>query len=546
MKEKISQVSTAVNILMVDDHPENLLALEATLKDMGHNLVQARSGSEALKRVLEDEFAVILLDIQMPNMDGFEAANLIRQRERSHHTPIIFLTAENKAETQVFQGYSVGAVDYLFKPIVPEILRAKVAVFVDLFVKTEQVRQQAVLLRRLDREAYKKEMSKLKVQKNRIFDLSMDMICILGFDGRFKQLNPSWEENLGFKVEEFKGTLFFQWMHPEDQDATRTVWAKLKNRGSSLSFETRCPCKDGSLKWLLWSFAAYPQEELVYAVVRDITQRKKEEDEIRDLNAQLELKVEKRTGELQRTIRELEAFSYSVSHDLRAPLRIVDGYSRMLLEDHSRQLSEEGRRIVDTIRSNTKRMTQLIDDLLAFSKISREEIVPDNVDMNELVGLVIDEIRASSGNTKAQLEIGKLPPSRGDRGMIRQVLTNLLSNAVKYSRHAEEAKIQVGARAEGDKNVYYVRDNGAGFDMRYAEKLFRVFQRLHSQQEFEGTGVGLAIVEQVVHRHGGRVWAEARVNEGATFYFALPRGENVFNGKEADESVGRQEVTQRV
>jgi PAS domain S-box-containing protein len=393
-----------------------------------------------------------------------------------------------------------------------------------ILVKTEQVRQQATLLRRLDREAYKKEMSKLKVQKNRIFDLSMDMICILGFDGRFQQLNPSWEETLGFKVEEFKGTLFFQWIHPEDQDATRAAWAQLKNRGSSLSFENRGLCKDGSLKWLLWSVAVYPQEKLVYAVVRDITQRKKEEDQVRELNAQLELKVEKRTEELHRTIAELEAFSYSVSHDLRAPLRIIDGYSRMLLEDHVQQLSEEGRRVVDSICGTTQRMTRLVNDLLAFSKISREEIVPDNVDMNELVGLVIEELRASNASVKAKFEIGELPSSRGDRAMIRQVLTNLLSNAVKYSRHTQEAKIQVGARTEGDRNIYHVRDSGVGFDMKYAAKLFRVFSRLHSQQEFEGTGVGLAIVEQVVHRHGGRVWAQAQVNEGATFYFTLPKG----------------------
>lgn len=542
MKETLSEASTAVNILMVDDHPENLLVLEAALKDMGHNLVQARSGSEALKRVLEEEFAVILLDIQMPNMDGFETATLIRQRGKSHHTPIIFLTAENKAETQVFHGYSVGAVDYLLKPIVPEILRAKVAVFVDLFIKTEQVRQHATLLRRLDREAYKKEMSQLKVQKNRIFDLSMDMICILGFDGRFKQLNPSWQDSLGFKANDLKGTPFLQWIHPEDQDAARAVWADLKNRGWSLSLENRCPCKDGSLKWLLWSFAAYPQEQLVYAVVRDITKRKKEEDQIRDLNARLELKVEKRTEELQRTIQELEAFSYSVSHDLRAPLRIADGYSRMLLEDHAPQLSAEGRRIVDTIRGNLERMARMIDDLLAFSKVSREEIAPDTVDMNELVGLVIEEIRASSGGTQAQFAVGRLPPARGDRSMIRQALTNLISNAVKYTRHTKEAKIQVGARTEGDKNIYHVQDNGAGFDMRHAEKLFRVFQRLHTEREFEGTGVGLAIVEQVVHRHGGRVWAQAKVNEGATFHFSLPKGEGVSDGEETDDSGARQTI----
>jgi len=238
----------------------------------------------------------------------------------------------------------------------------------------------------------------------------------------------------------------------------------------------------------------------------------------------LEAQVAQRTKALEGTNAELESFSYSVSHDLRAPLRAIHGFSRILLEDHHTKLDPEAQRLLGVIDQNTRRMGQLIDDLLAFSRLGRTDVTTGPVDMKALTQLVADEVqRAEAGrNGSLEIRIDALPPARGDRGLLRQVMSNLLLNAAKFTRGRPTAKIEVGSQADGSQTVYYVKDNGAGFDARYADKLFGVFQRLHSTEQFDGTGVGLAIVKRIVQRHGGRVWAEGAVNQGATFYFTLP------------------------
>ncbi len=241
----------------------------------------------------------------------------------------------------------------------------------------------------------------------------------------------------------------------------------------------------------------------------------------------LEAQVTQRTKALEGTNAELESFSYSVSHDLRAPLRAIHGFARILLEDHNAKLDPEARRLLGVIDQNTRRMGQLIDDLLAFSRLGRKEIASARVDMTELARLVADELRRGEGDRNGlELRIDSLVPAHGDPALLRQVLSNLLQNALKFTRGRPDARIEVGSRPDGKETVYFVKDNGAGFDARYVDKLFGVFQRLHSAEEFDGTGVGLAIVKRIVQRHGGRVWAEGKLNEGATFYFSLPDGEN--------------------
>jgi len=238
----------------------------------------------------------------------------------------------------------------------------------------------------------------------------------------------------------------------------------------------------------------------------------------------LEAQVAQRTKALEGTNAELESFSYSVSHDLRAPLRAIHGFARILLEDHHAKLDPEAQRLLGVIDQNTRRMGRLIDDLLAFSRLGRTDLTTGPVDMKELTQLVADEVQRVESNRNGSLDIriDPLPPARGDRGLLRQVMSNLLLNAAKFTRGRPSARIEVGSKPNGDQTVYYVKDNGAGFDARYADKLFGVFQRLHSAEEFDGTGVGLAIVKRIVQRHGGRVWAEGAVNQGATFYFTLP------------------------
>ncbi len=232
--------------------------------------------------------------------------------------------------------------------------------------------------------------------------------------------------------------------------------------------------------------------------------------------------MEKINEELQTSYREMESFSYSVSHDLRAPLRIINGLSDAVLKDHCEKLDDEGRKLLKVIQKNTERMDKLISALLDLSKIGRQEMRIDEINMEKTAKLIADELKAGIPERAISVTIKDLPSVHGDAVLIRQVITNLLSNAFKFTRDRDVALVEIGSRRDGGDDVFYVKDNGAGFDMAYGNKLFGVFQRLHSLKEFEGTGVGLSIVERIIKRHGGRVWAEGKRNEGATFYFALP------------------------
>jgi signal transduction histidine kinase len=244
--------------------------------------------------------------------------------------------------------------------------------------------------------------------------------------------------------------------------------------------------------------------------------------EIGQLNAELERRVAERTVELEAANKELEAFSYSVSHDLRTPLRAIDGYSHILLEEYANKLDDEATRLLNVVRNNTIRMGQLIDDILKFSRTGRLELTFSEMNMDMLAQDVLEELKPSISESKLQVTIDHLPAAKGDSAMMHQVLVNLMTNAIKFSRNSETPRIHVGATVKDDETIYFVKDNGVGFDMQYADKLFGVFQRLHSMEEFEGTGIGLAIVKRIVTRHGGRVWAESKLNEGATIYFSLP------------------------
>lgn len=414
------------SILLVDDRADKRLAMETVLASLGQNVVSVTSGKEALRALLNQDFAVILLDVSMPGMDGFETAFLIRQRKNSEHTPIIFVTGISDTETHVSRGYSLGAVDYLLTPVLPEVLRTKVSVFVELFKKTEQLKRQTTQLRQA-------------------------------------------HEQLEQRVKE------------------RTAELAVANK----------------------------------SLQAEVAERLRIEEKIRKINGELEQRVLARTGELAVANEELEAFSYSVAHDLQAPLRNIESYAQMLEEDFAEQIPPVAQQYLLRIRSRSRHMAQLVTDLLNLSRLGKKGVNREDVDMTKLVREAVATTESEMGGPPVDWHIGDLGFVSCDANLIKQVFVNLLSNAVKFSRERKDARVEIGRAESQGETAIYVRDNGVGFDMQYVDKLFGVFQRLHPTGKFEGTGIGLATAARIVRKHGGRIWAEARENQGATFYFTV-------------------------
>lgn len=342
-----------------------------------------------------------------------------------------------------------------------------------------------------------------------------DTICeIYGVPyGSFSGGVPEWSEHL----------------HPDDRARVGNELQSALRGEREYAPEFRIIWPDGSIhnikanSQVFWDESRKPLRMVGTNI--DITEHRSAQQEILRLNSELEKRVKERTAQLTAANEELEAFSYSVSHDLRAPLRAVDGFSRMVVEDYGDRMDDEGRRMLGVIRSETQRMGKLIDDLLAFSRLGRQQAEPERIDMGAMARDVYDELVAQEPPDRAlKLDLQQLPMVEGSKTMIRQVWVNLIGNALKFTRGCECAEIEIAAEAgEDGVPVFHVKDNGAGFDMRFADKLFGVFQRLHSPKEFPGTGVGLALVQRIVGRHGGRIWAVGEVGHGATFFFTLPR-----------------------
>lgn len=379
--------------------------------------------------------------------------------------------------------------------------------------KKQIIKEDAEKIKKLNHELEQKVADRTIQLENTISQLeeykyffinNNDFACIANTDGFFVTINPQFEKVLGYSKEELLESQFLIFIHPDDIAATLEEVEKLKSGALTLNFVNRYRKKDGNYIWMEWS--TYPDvvSGKLYGIARDITERKKFEEQLLSVN------------------NELEAFTYSVSHDLRAPLRAVNGYAEMLNEDFGSKLDEEGKRIIDNISYNATKMGTLIDELLAFSRLGRKEVNRKFIDMNELAEGVLSEVNKAHPNL-AKINIKKLHPVKADYGLLHQVMYNLISNAIKYSSKKQLSVIDISSEDNGDEIVYSVKDNGAGFDMKYSDKLFGVFQRLHSQEEFEGTGVGLAIVQRVIAKHNGRVWAEGKVNNGATFNFSLTK-----------------------
>jgi len=363
------------------------------------------------------------------------------------------------------------------------------------------------------------ERIRLEEQAKNFFAVSPGLLSMVGTDGFFKRANSEWEKVLGYSETELNGLRYSELVHPEDRPTAPAADGTMAGGMPLGQFENRCRCKDGSYRWLMWKSAISVDSQLIYAAATDITERKRTEEKIAGLNKTLQ----QQNSLLESTNKELEAFSYSVSHDLRTPLRSLDGFSQALLEDYSERLDDQGRNYLQRVRAGSQRMGHLIDDLLNLSRVSRSDINREQVDLSKIAREVAEELKAAGGDREVEFAIGEGLVAETDARLMRIALTNLLGNAWKFTSKRPNARIEFGSVKEKGGTVYFVRDNGAGFDPAHASKLFGAFQRLHSMNEFPGTGIGLATVQRIVQRQGGRAWAEAKVDEGATFYFSLER-----------------------
>jgi PAS domain S-box-containing protein len=518
-----------VKILLVDDTPENLVSLEAALESLGEDLVLANSGTEALRRLLENDFAAILLDVKMPDMDGFETAELIRQRPRSRQTPILFLTGY-KNEEHLFRGYDLGAVDFLFKPIVPEVLRSKVAVFVELSRKADLLREQAVALVQQTRV-----LQKAEARFRSLLEAAPDAMVICRGDGEIALVNSrteslfqqSRDQLLGRNIRVLVPGWNYEYSRTSEEDGVPDPVLLTPGAGHELSAQRN----DGSEFPVEISVSPVQAEEglLITSTIRDITERKKAEDArrraeevIRELNAHLEERVLERTDDLLRSNDELAQFAYVASHDLQEPLRTVSIYAQLLAKRYKGQLGPDADEFIGHITESSSRMENLIRDLLDFSQLdSRGSDHFVKISCDVVLDDALNNLRVRIQETGAIIRRMPLPSVLGDPVQLLRLFQNLIVNSIKY-RSSHPPQIDIMAEPREAFWLISVRDNGIGIEPQYAEKVFGIFRRLHPRAERSGNGMGLAICKKIVTRHGGLIWVESKLGEGATFRLTLP------------------------
>jgi two-component system sensor histidine kinase/response regulator len=454
-------------IVIAEDSQTQAEQLTHYLTNRGYAVTVTRNGKQALAAAVRRRPAMVISDVVMPEMDGYTLCKEIKSLPAIKDVPVVLVTSLSRPQ-DIVKGLECGADSFIRKPYDEKYLLSRV----DYILTNQELR--------------KTERLQVGVQ--------------LHFGGQSHFITAERHQILDLLISTYEGAVQIneelELKHKELQEANGALETRVAERTADLA-------------------RANQQLQI------ELAERKRAEEQVNKLNEGLERRVADRTAQLAAANKELEAFSYSVSHDLRAPLRHIDGFAHMLIEEHHGQLTPEAQQQLKRIQESTQKMARMIDDLLNLARLDRRSMILEVAPLNSLVDSVVQDLKSEIAERKIEWRISSLSSVKCDPGLLQQVFANLLSNAVKYTRRRERAVIEIGQSTIDGQTVFYVRDNGAGFDPKYADKLFGVFQRLHTDQEFEGTGVGLATVQRIVRKHGGRVWAEAETDKGTTFYFSL-------------------------
>lgn len=532
-------------VLIVDDNTSDRKVLRYNFDWHGYRILEASNGREAIELARTDRPDLILSDALMPEMDGFQLLREIKKIKELRDIPFIFYSSVYTGYREKELALALGARAFIVKPLTPDQLWEEISRVLLEYVPpgangravsrsdeeflTDYSRIVAAKLEEKVRELEEanRSISLTETRYRNLFTSMRDVIVIADLSRTIVDVNqPALRDVFGYETDEVIGRsamLLYADRSVFDMTGKEVFNRYDVDRGKLIEVPFRR--KSGEIfEGELFALKMYgDQGEVVgnIGVIRDITERKHIEEEIRRLNTGLEQRVAERTAQLEAVNRELESFSYSLSHDLRAPLRHISGFCDILREKCSGELSGDCGRYLELIGSATQRMRDLIDAMLQLSQLSRGELSRMQVDMSEFAAGIVAELRHAEPDRAVTVHIAPAMSAEGDAALVRVLLENLIGNAWKYTSKKPEALIEIGTMESDGKTVYYIRDNGAGFDPRYSQNLFMPFQRLHSENEFKGIGIGLATVKRIVNRHGGDVWAESLPDHGATFFFTL-------------------------